>query len=261
LYFQNINVTSYNGINVDWKNTAVYLPPGKVQMTMDYNPSYAVFDTSIIPRFDLLFERTFDAGERYSLFYRPDLCLDTLLMLDLNEKKNIKDQTIHNFPRAQKTILPGASEAAYQTGEAKVVFGEGILVINYNGKNVYDEYYSSSQNYHSWRLHEETLSAGASTINFDVYFVDHKINVNVIPKIQNLEVTWNFEAGREYTIAVYSKLLNPFLTEYVIAIYDFASKTGKAGSASQIIKSWKFGEFLKPTGKFTWFSLETGKPK
>jgi len=259
LFFpSNMTVTSYNGINVKWKNTAVYLPPGKVSMDIvvqTYESSYVITERN------LLFERTFKAGERYSLVYQSELCLDLVKLMDLNEKKAWKDQIVHYFPRMPKTILPGASGGGTrQTGEVTIVFGEGILVINCNGKYVYDEYYSSKENNHVWSLKKETLPAGPSTINFDVYYVNHKINLNVITMLQNLEFTWNFEAGKEYTIAVDANLLNPFVTEYIVAIYNFASKTGSAGSASQIVKSWKFGEFNKPAGKFTWFSPETGKP-
>lgn len=248
-----ITVTSYNGINVKWEKSAVYLPSGEIQLTLDmYDNVYAKFNRN------LLFERTLMAGERYSLFPTLEHGIPILILQDLNEKKEWEDQIIHYFPRQPVTILPGESKKQRLPGEATVVFGWGIYVVYCNEQFVYDEYYP--KDYHVWQLNKETLPAGATTVNFDVYFVDHKINLNVITAFQNLEFTYDFEAGKTYTVAVDSKLLNPFETEYFVAIYNFDSSTGKAGTERQIVKSWKFAEFNKPSGRFTWFSPATGEP-
>jgi hypothetical protein len=209
-------------------------------------------------RKDLSFEQTFKAGEGYFLQFWTEFALDKIVLIDLNEKKTYADQRVYYCERSPKIILPGTSGGTSQAGETTIVFGAGIFVINCNGQYVYDEYYPPKNRV--WRVNKETLQAGASTINFDVYFVDHKINMNVILVLQNFEFTWNFEADKEYTVGVYSKLLNPFETEYVIAIFDYASKTGSVDPKNHMIHSWKLAEFNKPLGKFTWFSPDTGEP-
>jgi len=245
-------VTSYNGIKVDWHNAAVYLPPGNIQLTLDKKNEYGHTNKT-----GHIFERTFAAGERYTAKFQNENAFDIILLEDLNEKKEWEDHTIHYLPGPPKTVLPGDPGSARLAGEATLVIGEGIFATHLNGSSVYDEFYP--ENRHQWRVNKETIQAGSSTVNFNFYYINHKINMNVFLMGQNLEFTYNFEAGKEYTVAFYSKLLNPFVTEYGVALYDYASTTGSAGSNSQIIRSWKLMEFNKPLGKFTNFSPETGE--
>ena len=244
--------TSYNGINVDWYNAAVYLPPGEIQLTLDRKNEYGRTSKE-----GYIFERIFTAGERYTAKFRSENAFDIIVLEDLNEKKEWTDQTVHYLPGPPKTVLPGDPGSARLAGEATLVVGEGIFATHLNDSFVYDEFYP--ENFHQWRVNKETIQAGSSTVNFNFYYINHKINMNVILSGQNLELTHNFEAGKQYTIAFYSKLLNPFVTEYGVALYNFASPTGSSGSSNQVIRSWKLMEFNKPLGKFTNFSPETGE--
>ena len=241
-------VTGYNGMDVNWSNTVVYLPPGRTQLLLTIKIPSGTMEKS--------FERTFKAGERYSVLLRRENGIAMVILEDLNEKKASEDQIAFYLERAPKMVLPGDPVGRRQEGEATVVFGKGIFAYNINGVFVYDDFYPVFP--HKWRVNTENIPAGSSTINFNFHYLDSKINLVVFISGENLEFTHTFEAGKNYTIAMYDKQLNPFVTEYGVAIYD--STTGKEVSANQIIKSWKLMEYNRPSGKFTQFSPVTGEP-
>jgi hypothetical protein len=287
LYFNYfVTATSYNGIDVNWTEAAVYLPPGNIEITMNWQS----YDKKKPGRNDIYFERTYAAGERYWVIYNRDNTTDSVILEDLNEKKERENEVIVYAPRPEKTILPIDSGATEQPGgEATVVFGDSLYVRYHNQKYVYPDLYPvlpSGASYNSdiydvsfylkrlWRVNKESFSAGVHSINFDyllfVFPNGGKWRLDIARVVdpdrlyrftgENFELTYNFEAGKEYTIALYSTPQSSSITEYGIALYNFASPTGEPGSDNQVIKSWKLLEFdTKPEG-YTTFSPITGEP-
>jgi hypothetical protein len=235
-----VNVTAYNGISVDWKNySAVYLPPGKATLTVNllYSPWSPVINKKDVP-----FEWTFQTGDRYTLTYSTEWGVSPVIKLqNMNEKTALKDQPSYYVGRPPKTVLePPANDHVSPEGSAVLVFGEGVIVWAYNGTNVYDEFYPDRL----WKLHKVTVPAGRTSIQFDYIFNLYRSNLTIREYGLNIELNYNFEAGKEYTLAAYSKRVDLFTIEYGLNIWDFASTSGKPGAAqnSHIIKSWKFGE-------------------
>jgi hypothetical protein len=73
-----------------------------------------------------------------------------------------------------------------------------------------------------WRVNKVTLPEGETSIHFDYEF--WKDNTSVVIKMNDIELRYNFEAGKEYTIAGYLKtgFLDP-TNEYGVGIWDRAS--------------------------------------
>jgi hypothetical protein len=123
-----------------------------------------------------------------------------------------------------------------------VVFTEPIHIREYNGTAVEETWYPEDK----WRLNRVTLPAGEASILFDLgLLVDHG-NYATRVNAKDIELRFNFEAGKEYTVGAYTKTTNWFLGkfEFGIAIYDkAASANGSVGlSVDQAIKTWKLGE-------------------
>jgi hypothetical protein len=125
---------------------------------------------------------------------------------------------------------------------ALVVFSDTIRVLEYNGIGVEEGWYPNGKN----RINKVTLPAGETAIRFNLRAYASQGNYTVRISADDIELRFNFEAGNEYTVALYTKSLG-FLknTEYGMAVWGYASETASPGGADadKIIKSWKLGEF------------------
>jgi hypothetical protein len=259
----NYKITSYNGITVDWgpvmlRNTILYLPPGQTQLNLRTSLSYNNYRD--IVEYNLQFEQNFSAGDRYSLILFFENGIPRIVLHDLIEKKPREEQ-ITRYYLPPKTVIPGELGRTNPEGEATVVFGKGVYIMNLNGKYVYDDLYPDFT--HNWRVNWQTIPAGNTTINFNIRHYDAKINLSVLISYINLEFTYFFEPGREYTLAIEERLVSPFVTEYSLNLYDLATVDGSAGPRGRIIKSWPLSRFHRygnsAGNNFTNYSLETGE--
>jgi hypothetical protein len=124
---------------------------------------------------------------------------------------------------------------------ALVVFSDTIHVIEYNGIAVKDSWYPKGK----YRINKVTLPAGETAILFNLRFTIEYARSSTTVSMEDIELRFDFEAGKEYTVAVYTKSLGFFKgTEYGVAVWDYASQTASPGGADEdkIIKSWKLGE-------------------
>jgi hypothetical protein len=125
---------------------------------------------------------------------------------------------------------------------ALVVFSDTIYVMEYNGISVEEAWYPKKK----YRINKVTLPAGEASILFNLSAVVNQGNYAVSIAQDDLELRFDFEGGKEYTVAMYTKSLG-FLkdTEYGLAVWGYASQTASPGGADKdkIIKSWKLGQF------------------
>jgi hypothetical protein len=122
---------------------------------------------------------------------------------------------------------------------AVVVFDSPIHVREYNGVDVENTWYSKGK----YRINTVTLPAGETSVLFDYSIsIDWGNSITTITG-EDIELRFNFEAGKEYTVAAYITKKGFLLTkaEYGVAVWNHAT-TGSPGSVENSIKSWKLGE-------------------
>ena len=128
---------------------------------------------------------------------------------------------------------------------ALVIISEAIRVIEYNGIDVTKTWYSNNNP----RVNKVTLPAGEATLFFNIRAVFARGNTEMTINLENLETTYDFEAGKDYTIGVYASqnigtFFNPKQT-LILAIWDKAISNANPGNTQndRILKSWELGEF------------------
>ena len=144
-------------------------------------------------------------------------------------------------PPGKTTIDPDLP----QEETAVVVFSDSICVKEYNGINVEKEWYPGKL-----RKMTVTMPAGNTHLLFDILTVFERGNNNFYTfDPRNLELNFNFEAGKEYTVSVYASknegtLFNP-KQKVVLAIWDKIYSSGNPGNneGAHIVKSWELAEF------------------
>jgi hypothetical protein len=117
-----------------------------------------------------------------------------------------------------------------------VVFESSIYILEYNGIDVSKTWYPKDLP----RINKVTLPAGDTSIRFNLnaFFHPPLTNVNYTVRMDDVELRYNFEAGKEYTFGFYYKSQGLFKKHDVgVAIWDYAS-----GSKGTMIKSWQLGE-------------------
>jgi hypothetical protein len=121
-----------------------------------------------------------------------------------------------------------------------VVFDDSIHVLEYNGIGVEQSWYRNKK----YRVNTVTLPAGETTILFDYYFSITRGNTIFTATEDKIELKFDFEAGKDYTVGAYTRTEGFIIveTEYGIAVWDHAT-TGKPGGVGRSIKSWKLGTF------------------
>jgi hypothetical protein len=127
-----------------------------------------------------------------------------------------------------------------------VVFAYPIHVLSYNGISVEEAWYPNGK----YRINRVTLPAGEMSVNFDL---KHVIGNNYYTRTfqgEDIELRFNFEAGKEYTVAPYTKVEGLFgfvKGEFGVAVWNFASSYSEPGDvdrdSDKVLKSWKLGEF------------------
>jgi hypothetical protein len=121
-----------------------------------------------------------------------------------------------------------------------VVFDSSIYILAYNGIDVSSTWYPNDK----LRTNKITLPAGDTSIRFNLraYFSPPMSNITYNVRMEDVELRYNFEAGKEYTFTFYYKSQG-FLKKYDVgvAIWDYASLTGSGGQGN-MLKSWKLGE-------------------
>jgi hypothetical protein len=128
---------------------------------------------------------------------------------------------------------------------AVVVFHSSINVKEYNGIDVKDEWYPKDK----WRKVTATIPGGETHLFFDIWAGFERGNTTYTFKPKDIELKFNFEAGKEYTVSIYaSKNEGNFLfpkQKVVLAIWDKIYSNANPGNTegNHIIKSWELGEF------------------
>ncbi|GHV86304.1 hypothetical protein AGMMS50230_19170 [Spirochaetia bacterium] len=254
-----IRITSYNGTPVDWKTPseaassrkAIYLPPGRIRLTITFTPDAVLLYSGDYPRAyyemlkNMFFDRTFSAGEHYLLKQWGDGVNPAVLLEDLNKKRKPLEEEYYVFPRPARTVLEPNVRTVRKppetsAGTATVVFGTGFRVFDYNGTDVYDEWYPKSKartgHRHLWQPNRIAVPAGGTTIAFDYGFFGGR----------NIELSYSFEAGKEYTLAVFYQYYNadsPRKSGLYMGLWNKADKRGKAGRLDDsLIKAWRLSE-------------------
>jgi hypothetical protein len=121
---------------------------------------------------------------------------------------------------------------------ALVVFSEAIRVVEYNGIAVEDTWYPDKK----LRRNKATLPAGETSIVFNYRGSINAGNTRISFHGEGIELHFDFEAGKEYTMGMYTQSLGFFQpTEYGVAIWDASG--GSAFRKDKLIKSWRFGDF------------------
>jgi hypothetical protein len=123
---------------------------------------------------------------------------------------------------------------------ALVIFNSNIRVQQYNGIDVKDAWYPKGKD-----IIKVTLPAGSAavTLNYSIYFTEGDRITEI--KRNNLEMRFDFEAGKEYAVGAYglrgeSKgFLKGYNWTYGIGVW---SKTSDVGSRDKAIKYWELGD-------------------
>jgi hypothetical protein len=128
---------------------------------------------------------------------------------------------------------------------AYVVIDSTIEVVEYNGINVNKAWYPRN----NLRLNKITLPAGDTTLGINIKGAAARGNTIYNIRINDLQLKYNFEAGKDYTIALFNtKNIGTFLRpkqEVYLAIWGKAFNDGSPGISRDdlILKSWKIAEF------------------
>jgi len=128
---------------------------------------------------------------------------------------------------------------------AVVIFSESILVKEYNGIDVKDAWYPKDRT----RKMTITMPAGEAHLLFDIYASWSRGQVNYYFEPKDVELKFNFEAGKEYTVSLYAGKNegNFFIPKQkiIMAIWDRIYSDANPGNneESHIIKSWELGVF------------------
>lgn len=128
---------------------------------------------------------------------------------------------------------------------AVVIFNDTINVKEYNGIDVREEWYPKGK----WRRVTATMPGGETQFLFDINANFYRGNTTYTFRPKDLELKFNFEAGKEYTVALYvTKNEGSFLRpkqKVVLAIWDRIYSDANPGNSqeSRVVKSWELTEF------------------
>jgi len=124
---------------------------------------------------------------------------------------------------------------------AVVVFNSVIYVKEYNGVSVENEWYPKA----ILRKMTATIPGGETHLRFDIYASFDRGNTTYTFKPKDLELKFDFEAGKEYTVSVYHSkdegdLLAP-KEKIILAIWDRIYSDANPGNSEEdhVIESWE----------------------
>jgi len=149
--------------------------------------------------------------------------------------------TTVSAPPGKMTIDPDLSKAE----SAVVIFHNSINVKEYNGISVKDEWYPKGK----WRRMTVTIPGGETHLLFDIDAGFDRGNTTYTFRPRDLELKFNFEAGKEYTVSLYASKNEGTLfapkQKVVLAIWDKIYSDADPGNreGDHVIKSWELGEF------------------
>ena len=123
----------------------------------------------------------------------------------------------------------------------EVVFADTIVVRQYNGIDVFETWYPKGR----YRKNTVTLPAGNTTITFDINAYISVGNVTTHVTAKNVSLNFDFDAGKSYSIAMYSEGMGAqtfFLgrKKFGIAIWDNATK--HYYNVEKSLKNWELGQ-------------------
>lgn len=123
----------------------------------------------------------------------------------------------------------------------KVIFEETIKVTQYNGIDVLEAWYPKGKA----RKNTVTLPGGNSTIIFNLNAAITIGNTTYFIEAKDLELRFDFEAGKSYTFGVYTEKMGAqtfFLgrVKYGVAVWDNAVRHNY--NVSKAIKFWEMGQ-------------------
>jgi hypothetical protein len=126
-----------------------------------------------------------------------------------------------------------------------VIFPDFFYIKEYNGIDVKNEWYPKEK----LRRVTATMPAGDTHLLFDIYTSYSRGNTTYTFTPKDLELKFNFEAGKEYTVSIFASknegsFFNP-KQKLVLAIWDRIYSDANPGNTeeSHIIKSWELVEF------------------
>jgi hypothetical protein len=128
---------------------------------------------------------------------------------------------------------------------AVLIFPDFLYIKEYNGIDVESEWYPNDK----LRKVTATIPAGDTHLLFDVYMSYSRGNTTYTFRPKDMELKFNFEAGKEYTVSIYaSKNIGNFIfpkQKIILAIWDRIYSDANPGNTeeSHIIKSWELSEF------------------
>ena len=128
---------------------------------------------------------------------------------------------------------------------AVVVFHNSVNIKEYNGINIEKEWYPKDK----LRKMTVTMPAGETHLLFDIYASFDRGNTTYTFRPRDLELKYDFEAGKEYTVSVYaSKNEGNFFQpkqKIFLAIWDKIYSDANPGNNEEahIVKSWELAEF------------------
>jgi len=126
-----------------------------------------------------------------------------------------------------------------------VIFNESLFIKEYNGIDVKSKWYAKDR----IRKMTVTLPEGEAHLLFDIYAAWNRGNTIYHFRPKDLELKFNFEAEKEYTVALYAgKNEGNFLfprQKIYLAIWNRIYSDANPGNREEnnIIKSWEIGEF------------------
>jgi hypothetical protein len=128
---------------------------------------------------------------------------------------------------------------------AVVAFQSSMHIKEYNGISTEKEWYPKDR----LRKMTVTMPAGETHLLFDLYTSFSRGNTTYTFRPKDLELKFDFEAGKKYTVGVYaSQNEGNFLfpkQKVVLAIWDKIYSDANPGNrqGKHIVKSWEIGEF------------------
>ena len=127
---------------------------------------------------------------------------------------------------------------------AVVKFYSSVYVKEYNGINVEDGWYRGD----GTKNLTATIPAGETHLLFDIYASFDRRNTTYFFEPKNIELKFNFEAGKEYTVNVYASKNEGSLflpkQKIILAIWDrILSVDDGTSKEDGIVKAWELGEF------------------
>jgi len=128
---------------------------------------------------------------------------------------------------------------------AVVIFGEPLFIKEYNGIDVKSKWYPKDRT----RKMTITLPAGEAHLLFDIYAAWDRGNTTYHFRPKDVELKFNFEAGKQYTVALYAgKNEGNFFfprQKIYLAVWNRIYSDADPGNREEnnILKSWELGEF------------------